>query len=41
MRRLASMAVCAALALPVLRLACALHGKMATFDEAKISGPAP
>lgn len=31
----------AALALPVLRLACALHGKMATFDEAKISGPAP
>ena len=31
----------AALALPVLRLACALHSKMATFDEAKISGPAP
>ena len=31
----------AALALPILRLACALHARMATFDEARISGPAP
>lgn len=31
----------AALALPILRLACALHAQMATFDEARISGPAP
>ena len=30
-----------ALALPILRLACALHAQMATFDEARISGPAP
>lgn len=29
----------AALALPILRLACALHAGMATFDEAQISGP--
>ncbi|MFA5900337.1 MAG: nicotinate-nucleotide--dimethylbenzimidazole phosphoribosyltransferase [Hyphomicrobium sp.] len=29
----------AALALPMLRLACALHAGMATFDEAQISGP--
>jgi nicotinate-nucleotide--dimethylbenzimidazole phosphoribosyltransferase len=28
----------AALALPVLRLACALHNGMATFDEAAVSG---
>ena len=28
----------AALALPILRLACALHGGMATFDEATVSG---
>jgi nicotinate-nucleotide--dimethylbenzimidazole phosphoribosyltransferase len=31
----------AALAVPILRLACALHGGMATFDEAAVSGPAP
>jgi nicotinate-nucleotide--dimethylbenzimidazole phosphoribosyltransferase len=31
----------AALALPILRLACALHAGMATFAEARISGPAP
>ncbi|MBZ0208595.1 MAG: nicotinate-nucleotide--dimethylbenzimidazole phosphoribosyltransferase [Hyphomicrobium sp.] len=31
----------AALALPILRLACALHAQMATFAEARISGPAP
>lgn len=31
----------AALALPILRLACALHAGMATFDEARVSGPAP
>ena len=30
-----------ALAVPILRLACALHGGMATFDEAAVSGPAP
>jgi nicotinate-nucleotide--dimethylbenzimidazole phosphoribosyltransferase len=30
----------AATALAVLRLACALHAGMATFDEAKVSGPA-
>ena len=30
----------AALALPILRLACALHAGMATFPEAGISGPA-
>ena len=30
----------AALALPILRLACALHTQMATFAEARISGPA-
>ena len=30
----------AALALPILRLACALHTQMATFEEARISGPA-
>ncbi len=29
----------AALALPTIRLACALHSKMATFDEARVSGP--
>lgn len=29
----------AAVALPLLRLACALHSGMATFDEAQISGP--
>lgn len=29
----------AATALPILRLACALHAGMATFDEAQISGP--
>jgi nicotinate-nucleotide--dimethylbenzimidazole phosphoribosyltransferase len=28
----------AALALPILRLACALHNGMATFDEASVSG---
>lgn len=31
----------AALAVPILRLACALHGGMATFEEAAVSGPAP
>jgi nicotinate-nucleotide--dimethylbenzimidazole phosphoribosyltransferase len=31
----------AALALPILRLACALHVGMATFEEAQISGPQP
>ena len=31
----------AALALPILRLACALHGGMATFAEAQISTPDP
>jgi nicotinate-nucleotide--dimethylbenzimidazole phosphoribosyltransferase len=31
----------AAVALPILRLACALHGQMATFEEARISGPTP
>lgn len=31
----------AALALPVLRLACALHNGMATFDEAAVSGRIP
>jgi nicotinate-nucleotide--dimethylbenzimidazole phosphoribosyltransferase len=30
----------AAAALAILRLACALHSGMATFDEAKVSGPA-
>ncbi len=30
----------AALALPLLRLACALHVQMATFEEASVSGPA-
>jgi nicotinate-nucleotide--dimethylbenzimidazole phosphoribosyltransferase len=30
----------AAAALAILRLACALHAGMATFDEAKVSGPA-
>jgi nicotinate-nucleotide--dimethylbenzimidazole phosphoribosyltransferase len=30
----------AAVALPILRLACALHAQMATFEEAHISGPA-
>ena len=30
----------AALALPILRLACALHTQMATFEDARISGPA-
>lgn len=29
----------AALALPILRLACAIHAGMATFTEAQISGP--
>jgi nicotinate-nucleotide--dimethylbenzimidazole phosphoribosyltransferase len=29
----------AATALPILRLACALHAGMATFDEAQLSGP--
>jgi nicotinate-nucleotide--dimethylbenzimidazole phosphoribosyltransferase len=29
----------AAVALPILRLACALHAGMATFAEAQISGP--
>ena len=29
----------AALAVPMIRLACALHSKMATFDEARVSGP--
>ena len=29
------------IALPILRLACALHGQMATFEEARISGPTP
>lgn len=29
----------AATALPILRLACALHAGMATFEEAQISGP--
>lgn len=31
----------AGLALPVLRLACALHNQMATFAEAQVSGPVP
>ncbi|MDH4981917.1 nicotinate-nucleotide--dimethylbenzimidazole phosphoribosyltransferase [Hyphomicrobium sp. D-2] len=31
----------AGLALPVLRLACALHNQMATFEEASVSGPVP
>ena len=31
----------AAVALPILRLACALHAQMATFEEARIAGPAP
>jgi nicotinate-nucleotide--dimethylbenzimidazole phosphoribosyltransferase len=31
----------AAAALTILRLACALHAGMATFDEANVSGPAP
>ena len=30
----------AAVALPIVRLACALHGQMATFEEARIAGPA-
>jgi nicotinate-nucleotide--dimethylbenzimidazole phosphoribosyltransferase len=30
----------AAAALAILRLACALHAGMATFDEAKVAGPA-
>ena len=29
----------AAVALPILRLACALHAQMATFEEARIAGP--
>ncbi|XSG82192.1 MAG: nicotinate-nucleotide--dimethylbenzimidazole phosphoribosyltransferase [Methyloligella sp. ZOD6] len=29
----------AAVAVPLLRLACALHGEMATFEEASVSGP--
>jgi nicotinate-nucleotide--dimethylbenzimidazole phosphoribosyltransferase len=29
----------AAVALPLLRLACALHSEMATFADARISGP--
>ncbi len=29
----------AALAVPLLRLACALHSNMATFEEASVSGP--
>jgi nicotinate-nucleotide--dimethylbenzimidazole phosphoribosyltransferase len=29
----------AAVALPLLRLACALHSDMATFADARISGP--
>lgn len=31
----------AALALPLVRAACALHGQMATFAEAAVSGPRP
>lgn len=31
----------AAVALPVIRLACALHNEMATFAEAAVSGPSP
>jgi nicotinate-nucleotide--dimethylbenzimidazole phosphoribosyltransferase len=31
----------AAVALPILRLACALHAQMATFEEARVAGPAP
>lgn len=31
----------AAVALPLLRLACALHAQMATFEEARVAGPAP
>jgi nicotinate-nucleotide--dimethylbenzimidazole phosphoribosyltransferase len=31
----------AAVALPILRVACALHAQMATFEEARIAGPAP
>ena len=31
----------AALAVPLLRLACGLHGSMATFDEARVSDRAP
>jgi nicotinate-nucleotide--dimethylbenzimidazole phosphoribosyltransferase len=30
----------AATALAILRLTCTLHAGMATFDEAKVSGPA-
>jgi nicotinate-nucleotide--dimethylbenzimidazole phosphoribosyltransferase len=30
----------AAVALPIVRLACALHGQMATFEEARVAGPA-
>jgi nicotinate-nucleotide--dimethylbenzimidazole phosphoribosyltransferase len=30
----------AAVALPIVRLACALHAQMATFDEARVSGRA-
>ena len=28
----------AAVAVPILRMACALHNEMATFDEASVSG---
>jgi nicotinate-nucleotide--dimethylbenzimidazole phosphoribosyltransferase len=31
----------AALALPILRLACALHSQMATFDQARVDGREP
>jgi len=31
----------AALALPLLRLACALHGQMATFSEASVEDRTP
>jgi nicotinate-nucleotide--dimethylbenzimidazole phosphoribosyltransferase len=31
----------AAVALPILRLACALHAQMATFEKARVAGPGP
>lgn len=31
----------AAIALPILRLACALHSQMSTFDEARVDGRSP
>ena len=34
----ATLAIGAATALPIIRLACALHNGMATFAEAAVSG---